>query len=189
MIQVLRRRVDRLHHHLKRLLIISHMAPRLLPPPNPRHRPRRKRQVDQIKRPKRDNQSHRIRHIIKPLHAHGRSDAHLGQEAIKVGRDGDSVDAERAEVEAVEEVVVRVGVLGVQGGDVEEAAAQQVVVADEDAGDGAEEDLVGAEEVDEDGGGGEEVPGADCVGEDCRWLVFGRDCGGLVGGRGAYRRR
>lgn len=173
MIQVLRRRVNRIHHHLKRLIIIPPIPPRLFPPTNPRHRPRRKTHVNQIKRHKRNNQPDRIRDIIKPLHTHRRSNPHLGQKPIEVRRDGDSVDAEGTQVEAVEEVVVRGAVLGVQGGDVEEAAAQQVVVADQDAGDGAEEDLVGAEEVYEDGGGGEEVPGADCEGEDCRGAFGG----------------
>ena len=59
---------------------------------------------------------------------------------------------------------------------VEVAAGDDVVIAEEHAGDGGEEDLVGCQEGDEDRGAAEEEPGVYCL--RVGWVSEGRGRGG-----------
>lgn len=73
------------------------------------------------------------------------------KESIEVRRNGNQIDCKGSEIKTVEEVVGRVFVTRVKHRNVEDATSKEVVVTDENTCDGAEEDLIRAEEVDEDG--------------------------------------
>lgn len=106
--------------------------------------------VYQPKAPKRQQESYGIGNTVEPLDAQWCANTHLEEKSIEVGCNGNQVDCKRSKIEAVEEVVGRVLVARVKHWDVENTASKEVVIADENTCDGAEEDLIRAEEVDKD---------------------------------------
>lgn len=146
---------------------------RLLPPPRLLHPFNWENVADCSVTQKCNDQPSGICNVIVPLYRHRRLHAHLVEEPIEVRRHRDDVHRECTKVPPAKEVILCLWVHGVQVWDAELAATDEVVVADKDSCDGGEEDLVGGEEVDEDGCRREEIPGADCEGENCSQLVRG----------------
>lgn len=118
------------------------IIPRLAPHPPIVHLLRRECQAKAPVDEERDQKAHRVRDVVEPLDPGRRGHAQRVEEAVEVGRDGDDVRRERAQVEAVQEVVGFRGVSRVQGGNYQVAAVDDVVIADEDAPDRGQEDLV-----------------------------------------------
>lgn len=92
----------------------------------------------------------RIGEVVRFLNPCASGDSKLMQESIEVGSHCDDVYSEGSKVEPFPERVRAFRTRSVEFVDSEEAAAEKVVVAYEDPGDGGEEDLVRGQEGYED---------------------------------------
>ena len=114
----------------------------------------------------RNKQTHPVREVIELFHTLWCTDTHVVQEAIEVRDHAHHVRDVGANIPAAGEMVdARLG-RGEGVRHVQVSSSNEVVVAEQDAGDGREENLVGCQERDEDGGAAEQVPRIDGEGDD-----------------------
>lgn len=147
--------VNNISRHISRLvlgtLLLPHIVPRLAPPGLDQRG--REEPAQDPKHAARNEQADPVGKVVEPRDADGGGNAHVVEEAVEVGDDAEDVGNVGADVPAVGVVVDaffgwRKGV-----GDCDVAAANQIVVDQEDAGDGGEKDLVRGQERDKDARG------------------------------------